>query len=222
VSELLAGAVRRRPDLAILRSNAEIAEIGAMGTANGILPRLAVGASTTNVGQTGRTVPGQAPDPYFVVGAASALGEVFRRNFPNERAGASFSAPFANAQAQADLAIDQLSHRQSELTAQRAMNQLAVDISNRVLALRQARARHESAAERRTLVERLLEGEEKKFAAGTSTMFAVVHARRDLATAESGELAAAASYMRSRIALDQDLGAALEVNNISVEDAMGR
>jgi outer membrane protein TolC len=222
VGELVAGAAEGRPDLAIVRSNVEIAQIGSMGTANGILPRLAVGASTTNVGQTGRTVPGQAPDPYFVGGAASALGEVFRRNFPNERVGASFSAPLGNAQAQADLAIDQLSHRQSQLTAQRSMNQLALDISNQVLALRQARARYQSAVERRTLIESLLEGEEKKWLAGTSTLSAVVNARRDMATAQSTELAAAAAYIRNRIALDQDLGVTLAVNHISVEEAMGQ
>jgi outer membrane protein TolC len=222
VGELLANAIGRRPDLAIARSNVEIAEIGTVGTANGILPRLAVGASTSNVGQTGRAVPGQAPDPYFVGGSGSALGQVFRRNYPNERVGAQFTAPLANSQAQADLAIDQLSHRQSQLAAQRAVNQLALDISNQVLALEQARARYQSAVESRTLVGRLLEGEEKKWLAGSSTIATVVNARRDMATAESSELAAASAYMRSRIALDQDLSATLEANHISVDGAAGQ
>jgi hypothetical protein len=48
----------------------------------------------------------------------------------------------------------------------------------------------------------------------------VVGARRDLATAQSSELAAAAGYMRNRIALDQGLGLTLEANHISVEDAV--
>lgn len=222
VEELLARAALRRPDLAVVRSNVEIADITAMGTANGILPRLSVGAATSNVGQTGQQVPGQVPSPYFVGGATSALGQIFRRNFPNERAGASYNAPLINSEAQADLAIDQLSQRQSRLAAQRAMNQLAVDISNQVLALRQARARYQSAVESRTLIEKLLEGEEKKLLAGTSTVATVVNARRDMATAQSNELAAASAYVRSRIALDQDLGATLEVNNISVDEALGQ
>ena len=129
--------------------------------------------------------------------------------------------PLTNAEPQADLAIDELSHRQTQLSAQRALNQLALDISNRVLALRQARSQHQSAVERRTLVEKLLEGEEKKLMAGASTISAAVNARHDLAAAQSIELAAASAYIRSRIALDQDLGATLEANQISVEDAKG-
>ena len=220
--ELLARAAQRRPDLAVVRSNVEIADITAMGTANGVLPRLSFGVSTSNIGQTGQQVPGQSPLPYFVGGATGALGQIFRRNFPNERAAASYNAPLLNSEAQADLAIDQLSQRQSQLAAQRAMNQLALDISNQVLALRQARARYQSAVESRTLIEKLLEGEEKKLLAGTSTVATVVNARRDMATAESNELAAASAYMRSRIALDQDLGTTLEVNDISVDDAVGK
>ena len=91
-----------------------------------------------------------------------------------------------------------------------------------MLALRQARARYQSAVESRTLIEKLLEGEEKKLLAGTSTVATVVNARRDMATAQSNELAAASAYVRSRIALDQDLGATLEVNNISVDEALGQ
>ena len=55
---------------------------------------------------------------------------------------------------------------------------------------------------------------------GASTIATVVGARRDLATAQSSELAAAASYIHSRIALDQGLGLTLEANHVSVEDAI--
>ena len=218
--ELIAGAAARRPEVALARLRMELAGITSEGTANGVLPALSVSASSSNVGQAGQAVPGQTPTPYFVGGASSALAQTFRRNFPNESAGVSYNAPLENTQAQADHAIDVLSQRQTELSAERTRHLLAVDISSQVLALQQARARYKAAAESRELQERLLQGEEKKWVAGASTISTVVSARRGLASAQSAELAAAAAYVHGRIALDLELGRTLEVNDVSVEDTL--
>ena len=218
--ELVASATKNRPEVALARLSVELAGITAEGTANGVLPSLGVSASTSNYGQAGRAVPGSEPSPYFVGGVGTALGQMFRRDFPNQSAGVSYSARLGNTQAQADHAIDLLSQRQAELTAERTGHDLAVNISSQVLALQQARARYKAAAESRGLLERLLQGEEKKWVAGTSTISTVVQARRDLANAQSAELAAAAAYVHGRIALDLQLGRTLEVNQVSVEDTI--
>jgi len=218
--ELIAGAIQHRPEVALARLQVELAGIAAEGTANGVLPGLSVFASTSNVGQAGQAVPTQNPSPYFVGGVGNALAQAFRRNFPNESAGASYYAPLENAQAQADHAIDVLSQRQTELGAERTRQALAVNISSQVLALEQARARYKAATESRELVELLLRGEEKKWVAGASDIATVVSARRDLANAQSTELAAAAAYVHGRIALDQELGRTLEVNQVSVDDTL--
>jgi outer membrane protein TolC len=218
--ELLATAMSRRPDVADAKLRAELAEMEASSISNGLLPSLQVFATSSNAGQTGQAVPGANPDPYFVGGAGAALGQVFRRNFPNERVGVRFSAQLENTQAQADHAMDQLTHRQTQLSAQKTFNQIAVEISSQVMALDQARAQYRAALERRTILDKLLQGEERRFQMGASTIATLVGARRDLATAQSSELAAAAAYIHNRIALDQGLGLTLEANHISVEDAI--
>ena len=218
--ELLATAMNRRPDVADAKLRAELAEMQASSISNGLLPSLQVFATSSNVGQTGQAVPGASPDPYFVGGAGAALGQVFRRNFPNERVGVRFSAQLENTQAQADHAMDQLTHRQTQLNAQKTFNQLAVEVASQVMALQQARAQYQAAAEHKTIVEKLLQGEERRFQMGASTIATVVAARRDLATAQSSELAAAAAYIHNRISLDQGLGLTLEANHVSVEDAI--
>jgi outer membrane protein TolC len=220
LAELLATAMNRRPDVADAKLRAELAEMEASSISNGLLPSLQVFATSSNTGQTGQAVPGASPDPYFVGGAGAALGQVFRRNFPNERVGVRFSAPLENTQAQADHAMDQLTHRQTQLNAQKTFNQLAVEVASQVMALEQARAQYQAAVEHRTIVEKLLQGEERRFQMGASTIATVVGARRDLATAQSSELAAAAAYIHNRIALDQGLGLTLEANHISVEDTV--
>jgi outer membrane protein TolC len=221
LSSLVETARKNRPEMIIARSQEEMAATTAYGTANGVLPTLRVGASAYNVGQAGAPVPGQSPTAFFVGGAGNALDQVLQRNFPNESARASFQAKARNSLAQADNAIDQLTHRQSQLARQKTSSELARDIALQRLAIVQAATRYRSARESRQLTEQLLQGEEKKWGAGTSTLASVVQSRRDLANAQSSELAAAAAFVHSQIALDQALGLTLERNDIKVEDALG-
>jgi outer membrane protein TolC len=159
----------------------------------------------------------QTPDPYFVGGIGTALGQVFRRNFPSEQGGFFFQAPIRNNQAQADHAIDQLAMRQSQLTTQRDLNRVQVDVLNNVIALQQARARYDAAVQNQRLQQELFEGEQKKFQAGASTAYDVVQQQRDLTTAQAAQISALTTYTTSRIALDQTLGTILEANKIQLK-----
>ncbi|MGH7248586.1 MAG: TolC family protein, partial [Pseudomonadota bacterium] len=216
--ELLRRAVAHRPDIVAAQMSAEASGIGASGTKNGLLPTLQGFATLQQNGLAGAPVPqaGAIADPYFVGGLGTALGQVLRRNFPSENAGAFLRADVKNRVAQADYGIDQLQLRQMQLTTRKTVNQLATDLSNQLLSLRQARARYTAAVTARTLQEQLLQGEERKLTLGDSTIYAVVQTRRDLATAQSNELAAEATYVKNRIALDQILGTTLEANHISI------
>jgi outer membrane protein len=97
---------------------------------------------------------------------------------------------------------------------------MVVDISNQVVALRQARARYSAALNTRLLQQELLQKQQFLFNLGTSTINDVINAQRSLVTAESSEVAALGSYVRARIGLDQILGETLEKNRISVADAL--
>ncbi len=190
------------------------------------------GASTT--GGSGAIPPGFLPcppslggpkqvcqeaDKYFVGGIGTALGQMIRRNFPSQNGGGFFSANIRNRQAQADYAIDQLSMRQSEVSMHKDLNQVAVDVSNQSIGLQQARARYQAAVRSRILQEQLLDAEQKKFKLGASTTYLVVQEQRDLAAAQSSEVASLVAYSNARVALDQTLGTTLQVNHISLDEA---
>ncbi len=161
----------------------------------------------------------EVPDPYFIGGLGTALGQTFRRNFPTERAGTFIAPTLRNRVAQADNAIDQLGLRQTELQLRKDLNEVAVDVSNGVVGLQQARVRYQAAVRNRILEQQLLDAEQKKFALGASTTFNVVQQQRDLATAQSTETAALVTYSNARVSLDQTLGTTLQVNHISFEEA---
>jgi outer membrane protein len=222
VSTLVKQALANRSDLAAERANITSAQTNALGTRNGILPLLVGFATVSAAGLAGNPQTleqgrfAQPPDPYFVGGFGNALGQVFRNNFPTQSGGLYFRAPIGNGQAQADYGIDQLQLRQTQLTTEKDFNQAQVDVMNSVVALRQARARYDAAVHNRILAQQLLDAEQKKFALGASTPYAVVQEQRDLASAQSTEISALVSYSNARVALDRTLGTTLDVNHVNI------
>jgi len=225
LKDLLQTALANRSDLAAERLGITSSEISALGTRNGILPLLVGIAGESAAGLAGqpRTVTSrfgvETANPYFDGGIGDAVSQVLRRNFPTNRVAGYFQTPLRNDQAQADYAIDQLQLRQSQIQLSKDLNQVAVDVSNYLVAQRQARGRYRAAVQTRILQQQLLDAEQKKLAGGASTPFNVVQQERDLATAQSSEIAALVDFSNARLALDQTLGTTLETNHVAIEDA---
>ena len=216
--QLVSTAMEKRPDVAISKFRDQTSAISLIGTENPLLPTLQVQAQTYNRGAAG--APQYQPNPYFIGGYGTALGQVFRRDFPSEQGAISLSIPLRNRQAQGDYGIDQLQYRQSQVSTQRDTNQIVVDIYNQVSALRQSRAKYAAARQTRVLNEELLASERKKFSYGISTFNDLIIDQRTLVTAQIAEVNAQAAYARSRVSLDQVLGESLEKNNISLDEGL--
>jgi outer membrane protein len=219
INDMVAKALANRSDLAAEKAGITTAEISALGTRNGVLPSVQVFGGESQAGLAGVPKPGLGANPYFIGGISSALDQVFRRNFPTEHIGIIAQVPVGNRQAQADYGIDQIQLRQTQLSTQKDLNQVAVDVSNYVVALQQARSRYQAAGKNRVLAQQLLDAEREKFTLGTSTPYNVIQQQRDLATAQATEISAEVAYSNARLALDQTLGTTLESNHISIDDA---
>jgi outer membrane protein TolC len=220
LKDLVTRAMAKRPDVAISKIKDETAEIGAIGTENALLPTMQAYAQTYDRGAAGMTQNGATANPYFAGGYGKSVGQILRRNFPNNIAGAYLSIPVGNRQAQGDYGAEQLQLRQSQLMGQRDANRIAVDISNQMVALRQARARYSTAANTRLLEEQLLEKEQQNFRLGGSTFNNLIQAQRSLVAAQSAEATALSAYSHARVGLDQVLGETLEVNHVSFEEGL--
>jgi outer membrane protein TolC len=225
--ELVARALANRPDIALSKINDETAEISAEGTANGVLPSLQGIAAISAAGLSGTATPpvnvegkNYTADNYYVGGLGNALGQVFRDNFPTHRAALLFQGYLKNRVAQGDYGVEQLQLRQGDLIERRNQNQLVVDISNQMVALRQARSRYSQAVDSRKLLEELLEKSQQSFSFGAATISDVVAAQNTLVAAQETEVATLSAYSHARIALDQVLGQTLETNHVSVEQAL--
>ena len=220
ITDLVSEALRHRTEIAQDQINIDSTKINLVAVKNELKPTLQVFAELTNRGLAGAVVPGQGTDPFIIGQLGTAIDQIFRRNYPSYSAGLSLNIPLRNRAAQSDYATTALGLRQQELQLQKAINQIRVDVQNAVIGLRQARVRYDSAVKARILQEQTLDADQKKYKLGATTVFAVVQDQQNLATAESTETQSLANYSHARIAFDQALGTTLDVNQISIEEAL--
>jgi outer membrane protein len=219
---LVATALVNRPDVELDKINDEVQALSAMGTKNSVLPTAVGILQQRNIGEAGAQNP---MSPFragsnFIGGLGTALDEIFRDDFKSFFGIIYFTSPLRNRVSQADYGLDQLTITQGDLVERRNRNQMVVDISNQMIALRQARLRYTNAVASRELQQNLLEKEQQKFRLGSSTIDLIIAAQRALSASQYIEISALRTYAQSRTALDQVLGTTLQTNHVSVEDAL--
>jgi outer membrane protein len=221
--ELVTQALANRPEMLEARLNIDSNELNLVGIKNSLKPTLQAFAELTNNGLSGELNALAAGSPgaeYLAGGYGNLLAQIFRRNFPNYSAGLSLNIPLRNRAAQSDYATSLLELRQNQLNLRKNTNQVTVDVQNAVIGLQQARVRYDAASKARELQEQTLAGDQRRNALGAATVFQVIQDQRDLASSQSTEVQAMANYTHARISLDQALGKTLEVNHISLDEAM--
>jgi outer membrane protein TolC len=154
-------------------------------------------------------------------GLGDALETLKDFAFPSYSVQFNLTIPIKNRAAQADSARALLEQRQAETRYRQLQNTIFVEVRNAQIALEQARARVEAAQKSRELAERTLDAEQKKYQLGASTIFFVIQAQRDLAAAQSAEVASLVNLMQAKVEFDRALGRTLEVNRIDIAEAQG-
>src|ERR1700733_3647641 len=223
IPELVNEALKNRTEIATARINIESNELNLVGIKNSLKPTLQAFAELTNNGLSGQLTAFGATQPgfdYLAGGYGNLLEQIARRNFPNYSAGLSLNIPLRNRAAQSDYATSLLELRQNELNLRKNTNQVTVDVQNAVIGLQQARSRYVSASKARQLQEQTLAAVQGRDALGATTVFQVVQDQRDLATSQSTEVQAMANYTHARISFDQAMGTTLDVNHVSLDEAM--
>jgi outer membrane protein TolC len=225
--DLVNQALANRTEIQEARLNVESNEMNLVGIKNSLKPTLQVFAELTNNGLTGElTALGASPlgaalrADYLAGGYGNLLAQIARRNFPNYSAGLSLNIPLRNRAARSDYATSELELRQNQLNLRKNANQVTVDVQNAVIGLQQARVRYDAASKARELQEKTLAGDQRRYQLGAATVFQVIQDQRDLATSQSSEVQAMANYTHARISLDQALGTTLDVNHVSLDEAM--
>jgi outer membrane protein len=218
--DLYARAMAHRPDMAIAKIKDINGDIASIGTKDALKPTGIFYGYYKDRGAAGTPAPGSPGDPYFTGGYGKTLVQSFRNDFPTEYGGFYFQAPIGNRGPQADYGVEQLQLKQGDVSSQRDRNAILVEISNEMLALRQARSRYVVASDALKLQDELLKAEKNRFSFGTGTTSAVVIAQRAVVAAQTTLISSLSAYAHARAALDKALGETLEVNHVSVDEGL--
>jgi outer membrane protein len=223
VEDVIAEALRSRPDLAQAAIQVENSEISLKGSLNALRPELDVVGSVQNGGLSGNINPGGAAltpgAALYGGGYGTVLGQIFRNDFPTYSVGLQLTLPLRNRVAQADAMRDELQVRQTQARRQQFEDQVRLEVADAYVAMKQARAGYEAAIQSRILQEQSVKVEQLTFNVGLATNYLVIQYQTYLAQAQSTEVAAKGAYAKAAIALDRAVARTLEVNRVSIDDA---
>lgn len=229
MQEALTEAIKNRPEIEQANLNMVNQNITIQAARNRLLPSLNVFASYAPTGLSGHFLCGgnplyqpgcpQGATGYIPGGASQALTQVLHNTYPDYSVGVNFSVPIRNRSAQADMATALIQERQMRTQVQVRINQIQQDVRNAVIAVTQAQTRIDAAKEATALAKETLEGEQKKFLLGESTVFLVIQAQRDVTTAEGNEANARSTYAKALTQFSQATATVLERYNIEISEA---
>ncbi len=153
-------------------------------------------------------------------GVSDALSQVFRNQYPTYAAGVTLTMPLRNRSAQADSARAQFDERQLRVEYRQTENTIVINVRNAIITLQQDRSQVAAAEKARNLAQQTLDAEQKKYQLGSSTSYQVVLRSRDLTAAQGTALRAQANLAEALVNFNQAMGRTLEVQHITVADAL--
>ena len=238
LEEALKLAIANRPEIEQTELKFRDQDTTIAARRNSLLPSLNVFATYIAVGLAGNqllcppgdnayggrcAVPGDgfvAPLGIGAGGVSNALGQTWRGQYPDYSFGVNLSIPIRNRSAQADMARALLERRQLETQLQQYKNNIAQQVRSAEIAVIQARAQNEAARRAVILAQQTLDAEQKKFQLGESTVFLVIQAQRDLATAEGNQVLAHSTYAKALTGFQQQTATILKKYGVEMSDAV--
>ena len=242
LDQALKQALQDRPEVEQADLNLRYSAIVVKANRNALLPTLDLFATYAPTGLSGLgTVLGPCPSGYSASGdqclgtgvetiprpmvlssqgITQSLSQVFRGSYPDYSFGFTLQFPIRNRAAQADVARALLEQRQLEEQLQRQKNQVEQDVRSAEIGVIQARAQIAAATKAVLLAQKTLDAEQKKFQLGESTVFLLIQAQRDLATAEGNDVKARSTYAKALTQFQQVTATILADYHIELNDAL--
>jgi outer membrane protein len=207
VEQAVRTALEKRTDLLQSRKNIEIGNTNIRYQRNQTLPDLNAQVGYGLSGQGGTKLnfgPGFPPPVIGEIneGFGTMMNRLFANDYHNWSIAVQFSYPIGNGSAEATLARSRLQLTQAQVQLENLELQVATSVRDVARNVETNQQRVASTGATRRLMERRMEAEQKKFAAGLSTNFLVFQAQRDLADAQYSELVALLDYNKSLVDLE--------------------
>lgn len=206
-------AIKMRPEFDAARSALARDEMQIRVAHNHLLPQLDVmglyasnGLGGAGVDQTGQPI------------SSSWRSQVFGFNYPTYEAQVTLSLPLKNRAAKAEMGSALVSRRNDLYGQRQVQEQVTLDIRNAIHQLEQAKLGIAASKEALDLSQKTMAAEQRKYELGSSTIFLVLEAQTELATAQLSLLQAEIGYQMAVAAVDHATGELLEPYHVQIAE----
>ena len=155
----------------------------------------------------------------LVGGYGQSLSNLGGFNFPTAQVGLRISLPLRNRTAEANLGASLAEGRRIRNQREQLEQLIEADARNSMQSVESAKARLDAAATARRSAEEQYESEQRKFQAGTSTVFLVLQRQTAMIAARSRELRAQSDLSRAVADFERSTARTLQAHNIDVRPA---
>jgi outer membrane protein TolC len=153
-------------------------------------------------------------------GLGSSFNQLFGFGFPGYGATLTLNLPIRNRAAQADLGTALVSRHRNLYTARQIQEQVALDVSNSIHQLEQAKLTLAAGKAALDLAQKALAADQRKYELGAQTIFFVLDAQTRLAQAELDLLQAEVSYQVAVAAVDHATAGLLQPYHVQIAELL--
>jgi outer membrane protein len=206
-------ALNKRPELDATRAALARDETSIRVAHNHLLPELDLTAqyASNGLGGTQFTSTGQKI-------VSSSVNQVFGFNYPTYFAQLSVSLPLKNRAAKAEMGNALVSRRSDLYNERQLREQVRLDVNNSVHQLEQAKLSIAAGKESLALAKKNTAAEQRKYELGLGSIFLVLEAQTEEASAEQDLLQAEVGYQLAVASLDHATGELLEPYHIQIAE----
>jgi outer membrane protein len=210
----LQSALTKRPEFEAARAALARDEAQLRLARNHLLPQLDLMALYATNGLGGSTGIGSAGQPI----SSSWLSQMFGFGFPTYEAQLTLSLPLKNRAAKAEMGSALVSRRSDLYSERLVREQVTLDVRNAVHQLEQAKLSIAASKEALDLAQKTMAAEQRKYQLGSGTIFFVLEAQTELATAQQTLLQSEVGYQMAIAAVDHATGELLEPYHVQIAE----
>src|SRR3984885_1381960 len=224
IAELIAEAMKNRPEVAIFRNQAEVLRQSVKDINSELLPQLNLYGYYGGTGAAGPKNPNCTLSPEscatnLPTDFSSMFVNTFNYSAPQYEVGVNLVINLRNRQVKADQFRAVLAYRQSQIAQEQQQKTLRFDIRDSQFALVQAQARVAAAQKARDLAQNTFDIAKKEQDIGAISRYDTLVMEQGLAVAESAFFTAQTAYEKAKADIDRATGTTLDRTAVSIDDA---
>src|SRR5271156_3798952 len=224
IADLIAEALKNRPEVAIFQNQAEVLRQSLKDINSELLPVLNLFGYYQGAGTAGPSNPYCSLGPAecttnLPVDFASSLKNTFNYSSPTYEGGVSLQINLRNRVVKADQFRAVLAYRQSQISSEQQQKSLRFDIRDSQFALEQAQARVAATQKARDLAQKTFDIAKQEQNIGALSRYDTLIAEEGLAVAESAFFTAQTAYEKAKADIDRATGTTLDRTGVSIDDA---